>query len=327
MKNRRILITLIVLIMLIIIQSSCSLFPSTIERHLFFDSICWEDDNHILMYSMVRKWVNTSAISWGSETGRWDWSKGEIWRINVFTGEKELLLRREGDKYTGLSTVVKIDVLGDRKLISLDGNAYIMEGESTDWQEIEGIYEAEWINDNEIIGIDEENKNNIILYNIKDNIFNLLLNVNINTEYITHLAYNKINNKILISNDLSLIILSELSEYARLNHFDTLIINDSIIGTINYYKCYFTNDNTIVVMTDIYKDYETHNYLLEFDSILNVSNKYYYNENDICPRKDMQIFANMIYIDIYKNSDKIIFTDKLGNILSTVNFLLNQLDE
>ncbi len=312
MKKRRTSIMLIVLVILIIIQSSCSLFPSTIERHLFFDSICWEDDNHILMYSMVRKWVNTSAISWGSETGRWDWSKGEIWRINVFTGEKELLLRREGDKYTGLSTVVKIDVLGDRKLISLDGNAYIMEGESTDWQEIEGIYEAEWINDNEIIGITEDNS--IIQYDLLTEEKSIKYEIDIIPRYFNY--FNLYD--ICIISDLSIFTFYNKMDNRTFQRFETLLTETGdTLGVLGYNnKCFISENNIMNHRINL----ENRVCFLQIDTNLNVQGIFSLNDIGVMPRNDFKYF--LCFTD---NSVKLV--DENNNEIKTIYFPLDQLDE
>ena len=318
MKKRRISIMLIVLIILIIIQSSCSLFPSTITRHLCFDSICWEDDNHILMYSTVKKWVNTTSITWTGDSGHWAWIQGEIWRINVFTGEKELLLRRTGDKYTGLSTAVKINLLGDRKLISLDGNAYVMEGESIDWQEIEGIYEAEWINDNEIIGIKEEN-GNIVKYDIETNTEEIILDSDMQAK---HFTYECEGEKISIIRSNSFVIRDNSNDSIKLSFNDSLIYNSNLFIPLGFRNSYFTNYQTVIVSAGGKLNDIRSNYLFEinFDSeLLNIIS---YDNWNIIPNIDFKSI-------IISNSDEsaIIVLDRDKNVLNTIYFPLDQLDE
>ena len=320
---------ILIILGIIILLSSCSLFPSEVERHLFFDSICWEDDSHILMYTMVRKWVNTSWMSWGSETGYWDWSQGEIWRINVFTGEKELLLRREGDYYTGLSTPIKIDVLGDRKLISLDGNAYIMEGESADWQEIPGIYEAEWVNDNEIIGISEEAQA-LVKYNLQSE--------TITNEYFTvvtedkrnYLSYDPISNDCMITTNFSSLVIFENMNFQEklVIKEDTFIDADSNLFVCDWYNEPFClNDNSRVVQIDGYDLYksEYHSYLLELDSnnkfksLINIDDEY------MIPNNTLDCFIIPIYKQEYVENGLQIYNKEL-EVISTTLFPLDRLD-
>ncbi len=296
---------------IIILLSSCALFPSEVERHLFFDSICWEDDSHILMYTMVRKWVNTSWMSWGSETGYWDWSQGEIWRINVFTGEKELLLRREGDYYTGLSTPIKIDVLGDRKLISLDGNAYIMEGESADWQEILGIYEAEWVNENEIIGIEGET-GNVIKYNLDTEIKTIEVNPDFEIRYFNYFS----ENDLMIYTDYSEFIIKNSSTEKRYSNNDTLITiyNDTLGTLLGNTKAYRSDSGYIYHRVNI-----DHNVkFIKFDDNLDLLESYSFNDLGVIPRSDFDIF-------LYAQENSIEILDKDHNIVQTVYFELDQL--
>ena len=313
----------------IILLSSCALFPSEVERHLFFDSICWEDDSHILMYTMVRKWVNTSWMSWGSETGYWDWSQGEIWRINVFTGGKELLLRREGDYYTGLSTPIKIDILGDRKLISLDGNAYIMEGESANWQEIPGIFEAEWVNENEIVGISEEAQS-LVKYDLQSE--------TITNEYFTvvtedkrnYLSYDPTSNDCLLTtNRTSLVIFDNMVFQSKLIiEQDTFVDLDSNKYICKrYYKPFCLNDDSRIVQINVDDSAEIadHKYLLElnsdneFKSLVNIDDEY------IIPNNTLDCFIIPIYKEEYVENGLQIYNKEL-EVISTILFPLDRLD-
>ena len=309
---------ILIILGIIVLLSSCSLFPSEIDRNLFFDSICWEDDNHILMYTMVRKWVNTTGLTITGSSGYWDWSQGEIWRINVLTGEKELLLRREGDKYTGLSTVVKIDVLGDRKLISLDGNAYIMEGESANWREILGIYEAEWVNNNEIIGIEEET-GDIVKYDLENETQETIREES-EVDYFS------------CNTDLSKIILTKYgfdafqlindTDYQIVYH-DTIMIKDNEITSISCRKGYILNNNQIgVKFSAVFNEENERNRgLLVLDSTLATTDLIYIDGYEIIPNKDISIFLKH-----YFDESNIEVYDSDLNKISTIGFSLNTLD-
>ncbi|MFO8061605.1 MAG: hypothetical protein R6U31_01615, partial [bacterium] len=242
-------------------------------------------------------------------------------RINVFTGEKELLLRREGDYYTGLSTVVKIDILGDKKLISLDGNAYIMEGESADWQEIPGIYEAEWINDNEIIGIEEET-GNIVRYNI--------INSNIDDSYYTlndgrnFISCNSSGSVCLISEDYKKFIILEDGNVKTIynSRIDTIINNnDSICIPYWYYKPFCINTTERIIITNGYINGKPSDYLIILDSLNSLKKSIIIKSTNYVPRADME-YA----IASDSTREEVLLYNSNNEIIKSIKFPLDKLD-
>ncbi|MDY6787941.1 MAG: hypothetical protein SVK54_07435 [candidate division WOR-3 bacterium] len=326
-------IKLLSVLIIVVLLSSCSLFPSEIERHLFFDSICWEDDSHILMYTMVRKWVNTTAMSITGSSGYWAWSQGEIWRINVFTGEKELLLRREGDYYTGLSSPIKIDILGDKKLISLDANAYLMEGESADWQEIPGIYEAEWVNENEIIGISEEAQA-LVKYDLESE--------TITNEYYTvvsevyrrykHISYDRASNDCMLTMGSSTLVLFDNMTFQEelVERQDTFIDADSNSFVCDSYNEPFCHgDNSKSVAMRIFDSYEiqSYYYLMEIDTNKMVKTLIEFDDFRITPDRNIQYFIIPSYVSGSTSEENgLILYNRDKEIINTTKFLTDQLD-
>ena len=112
-KAHGMLVLLFIFVMLI--QSGCSLFGYyKIERYLGTNSICWEDNDHILIYANIAQyWYSQSIV--GGESKEYDWTGGEIWRITASTGAKELLFRSKSNEYA----------LNNADMSSVNGNTYI----------------------------------------------------------------------------------------------------------------------------------------------------------------------------------------------------------
>ena len=97
MKNyKNIYVILVTSIMILV--SSCSLLIDGYLRRFANNSICWEDNDHILVYTIIAAYDDYITI--GGDARSYIWSGGEIWRIDVNTGEKELVLRKKGPEYT-----------------------------------------------------------------------------------------------------------------------------------------------------------------------------------------------------------------------------------
>ena len=321
---------ILIILGVIVLLSSCSMFPSEVTRVLFFDSICWEDDSHILMYTVVKKWVNTTILSITGESGHWDWAQGEIWRINVFTGEKELLLREEGDYYTRQSNTVKIDILGDKKLISLDGNAYIMEGKSADWQEIPGIYEAEWVNENEIVGISEEAQA-LVKYDLQTE--------TVTNEYYTvvtgakrnYLSYDPISNDCMITIGSKSLILFDNMEFKE----QFSIVQDSFIDLdSNIFVCLdfdkpfcLSNNEKVIQISKYYPDgLDFYNYIMELDSNSMVSLLIEFDNSNIIPNLSMDKFLIPSYISGESIMNGLILYNKDKTVINTIIFPMDELE-
>ncbi|MDD3804571.1 MAG: hypothetical protein PHW02_09360, partial [bacterium] len=98
-----------------LVQSGCGLTADRyIQRYLATNSICWEDNDHILIYANIAQyWYNQDLI--GGESKEYDWTGGEIWRITASTGAKELLFRSKSNEYA----------LNNADMSSVNGNTYI----------------------------------------------------------------------------------------------------------------------------------------------------------------------------------------------------------
>ena len=86
-------IILIISMIILLFLSSCSLLIDGYTRNVGYNSICWEDNDHILIYANIEAYDDYTTIGGGAR--KYIWVGGEIWRINVNTGEKELLMRKK----------------------------------------------------------------------------------------------------------------------------------------------------------------------------------------------------------------------------------------
>ncbi len=132
MKTIRVL--LIIGIIILIIMNSCSLLIDGYEREVGYNSICWEDNDHILIYAKIAAYDDYTTIGGGARN--YIWGGGEIWRINVNTGEKELLMRKKESEYAiGDIEDITITIKDSLRLISDWAKTYKIEDEFTGWEE------------------------------------------------------------------------------------------------------------------------------------------------------------------------------------------------
>ncbi len=126
--------------MLIIIQSSCSLFGFyKTRRYIGYNSICWEDNEHIIIYSSIEQYHDVMDMG-GGDIVR-DWVGGELWRINANTGEKELLFREKELEYWARDPKeIRIDVVNSHIYISGSRNTYKVKEDYSEWEiEIDSV--------------------------------------------------------------------------------------------------------------------------------------------------------------------------------------------
>lgn len=161
-------ITILISLLVIISTTACSLLVDEYSRRVGFNSICWEDDDHILVYANI--WAFNNYTNVGGQVTDVVWTGGELWRIDVNTGEKELLLRKKGDKYAFSSfSAVDIRKYNDNYYINDLENTYIMNNDCTDW---EYFVDCTFINftdnDTKLLAYKD---NEIVKYNIADRTF------------------------------------------------------------------------------------------------------------------------------------------------------------
>jgi len=149
-------------ISVMLIQSGCSLFGYyKIGRFLGNNSICWEDNDHILIYASIAEYHMVTSI--GGESKQYDWSGGEIWRITASTGAKELLFRSKESTYYDHGWPE------DMRITKVNGNVYVcnqlktykVREDYSDWDSI-GYFTLPIISEDENTFVHEVGKNDPI---------------------------------------------------------------------------------------------------------------------------------------------------------------------
>ena len=131
MKNyKNIFVILVTSIMILV--SSCSLLIDGYLRRFANNSICWEDNDHILVYTIIAAYDDYITI--GGDARSYIWSGGEIWRIDVNTGEKELVLRKKGPEYTITYEYAVITLQDTFRFISDWDTTYQMDENYDNWE-------------------------------------------------------------------------------------------------------------------------------------------------------------------------------------------------
>jgi hypothetical protein len=191
----------LLLIFVMLIQSGCSLTADRyIERYLGNNSICWEDNDHILIYaSIAQYWYNQDVI--GGPSKEYDWVGGEIWRITASTGAKELLFREKGDKYWAWDNTTGM------RINAINGNIYICDvlftykvrDDFSEWDSL-GSFTLPNVSSDEkyLVGIDEDGDVKVKKYNLENNTSEELY---VNDELITWLDYDYDRNYLLINSN------------------------------------------------------------------------------------------------------------------------------
>ena len=131
MRNyKNIFVILVTSIMILV--SSCSLLIDGYLRRFANNSICWEDNDHILVYARISAYDDYITI--GGDARNYIWSGGEIWRIDVNTGEKELVLRKKGPEYTISYEKAVITLQDTFRFISDWDTTFLMDENYDNWQ-------------------------------------------------------------------------------------------------------------------------------------------------------------------------------------------------
>lgn len=94
-------VLLILGIIILLLVSGCSITAERhFERQMSPYSICWQDDEHFLVYCSIEQYYFTPNFL-GNDDIHYDWAGGEIWRVNALSGNTELLIRdQSGLMYT-----------------------------------------------------------------------------------------------------------------------------------------------------------------------------------------------------------------------------------
>ncbi|MFO8061562.1 MAG: hypothetical protein R6U31_01400, partial [bacterium] len=148
-----ILLTLIIIVFL----SSCTLLIDEYNRLVGYNSICWEDNDHILVYAKIVAYDNYATV--GGDMKNFIWGGGEIWRIDVNTGEKELVLRKKGPEYTITYEYAVITLQDTLRFISDWDSTFVMSENYDNWQAA-GAYSHPQISEDgkEIVFLKESNE-------------------------------------------------------------------------------------------------------------------------------------------------------------------------
>ncbi len=198
MKTIRVL--LIIGIVILIIMNSCSLLIDGYEREVGYNSICWEDNDHILVYANIGAY--DYRFTGTSNQKEYVWVGGEIWRIDVNTGEKELLMRKKESEYSQQIEAINIIKTNDIYFVSGTFNTYQLREDFNGWDSI-GNYAYPIFSDDGNIAIvayipdNYEDVYQIWRYNLVNNTYE---NIYIPNEPIKSLDYDYDRNLLLINN-------------------------------------------------------------------------------------------------------------------------------
>lgn len=191
-------IILIISILILLLSSSCSLLIDGYTRNVAYNSICWEDNDHILVYANIEAYDDYTTIGGGARN--YIWIGGEIWRINVNTGEKELLMRKRESEYYQQIEAINIIKTDDNYFVSGTFNTYQLREDFNGWDSI-GNYVHPIYSDNENIVvaayISNEYEDQIRRYDLIGNTYE---NIYTPSSLVKNLDYDYERNLLLINN-------------------------------------------------------------------------------------------------------------------------------
>lgn len=257
-------IILILPLLLIISISSCSLFPTGRERRVGSNSICWDDNDHILIYANITAYYDEYNI--GGVSKEYVWGGGEIWKINVSTGEKELLMRKKGAEYYQEPWLVRITKSNKNYYLSGNLHTYKIKEDFSGWDEFgDYIYPVFSSNSSDVVGvtINDEVRKYYLLTGEEELLY-------CSDEIITNMDYD-FDRNLLLLNNIRLINLNTGTDTVLLYH------GEEISG----YKIYdpyaarygnFSGDNIII---DVYSTNTVYSKVyIDTDSISNRTLRY-----------------------------------------------------
>ena len=300
--NHKLLTFCFVLLFIIVmlIQSGCSLTADRyIERFLGYNSICWEDNDHILIYaSIAQYWYNQDVI--GGPSKEYDWVGGEIWRITASTGAKELLFRSK-DGYH----------LDNARMYIVNGNVYISGGSTaklredfSGWDHIGAfIYPIVSTDERYIVGVETIDLKTIKQYDESNNTENVLY---VNDELVTWLDYDYARNYLLINSN----------KFVDLNTGEERVVGED--GTI-IDSIYRLNNPENGKIEEEYITFDTKIRYYDGDSLSTYSHQIRVKIGEYTDREINFGVHGVLSPDKSKYATLGTFTDTLGNMISEWN--------
>lgn len=243
---------ILIITIIILLLSSCSLLIDGYTRNVGYNSICWEDNDHILVYASITAYDDYTTI--GGEARDYIWFGGEIWRIDVNTGDKELLMRKKELAYDQEISHVRIVKNNDNYYLSGTHNTYKIKEDFSGWDEF-GDYKYPVFSSNGQYVVAVTRIYDIERYNLESGEEELLFQ---SEEYVKSLDYDFDRNLLLLDN-IRLINLNTGMDSLLIKDRDTIdgylfshpesyarygrILNDSIQFDVNDNKIYVNINN------------------------------------------------------------------------------------
>ena len=205
------IISLLSILIIILLLSSCSLLIDGYLRRFANNSICWDDEEHILIYTNITAYDDYTTI--GGESRDFIWLGGEIWRINVNTGEKELLMRKKELAYYQELWDVRIVKNNDNYYLSGTFNTYKIKEDFSGWDEF-GDYTYPVFSSNGQYVVAVARIYDIERYNLESGEEELLFQAD---EYVTSLDYD-FDRSLLLLDNIRLVDLNTGTDTVLLYH-------------------------------------------------------------------------------------------------------------
>jgi len=287
-----------------LIQSGCSLTADRyIERFLGYNSICWEDNDHILIYaSIAQYWYNQDVI--GGPSKEYDWVGGEIWRITASTGAKELLFRSKDSKYNNLNAEEMRLVFRNSIYVGNGTNTYRVKDDYSDWDSISGV-SVQSIDETEtsLVGVYELGGKSVVKYNLISNTEEVLY---VNDYMITWLDYDYARNYLLINSN----------KFVDLNTGEERVVGED--GTI-IDSIYRLNNPENGKIEEEYITFDTKIRYYDGDSLSTYSHQIRVKIGEYTDREINFGVHGVLSPDKSKYATLGTFTDTLGNMISEWN--------
>ncbi len=313
MKNKRRTITLIILIILItiIIITGCSLFGVHTGRAIGYKSICWEDNDHIIVYCNISQYRDVMDMGGGDIA--YNWGGGELWRINANTGEKELLMSKKEWDYAENVDVVNIKKVNNDYYLSSSFSTYKVREDFNGWDSI-GNYVHPIFSDNgnTVVAayISNEYEDQIRRYDLISNTYE---NIYVPSSLVKDLDYDYSRNYLLVNN----------RKFVNINTGEETIVvdNNTKIGKYTIGSLYGTppkygNIGSEYITMDIY-----------LNDTLTSEDEYHKIRISIIDTIDKQVLENIQGVlspdgskYISASYDSIWVIDTMGNSLNKITF-------
>ncbi len=241
-------------------MNSCSLLIDGYTRNVGYNSICWEDNDHILVYATIGAYDDYTTIGGGMR--RSIWGGGEIWRINVNTGEKELLMRKKESEYViGPIGGVHIDFINSNLYINGGYTIYKVNKNYEGWELFVDSIAFPNVSDDEQYLVGTHDNGNVVKYNIEKK--------SIETIYSNEMG-NKVSD---YDYDRNLLLINNIKLVDLNTGVETILLEDG--ETINGYSVDIYSDrygqlteNYILIDFDTYTSHEYSKVFINIDSLL-----------------------------------------------------------